>query len=49
MKSFLDRNALWLSMLLGVIGYPLFRYLTPLLPPMIFLMLFFDRIPVLYL
>lgn len=41
MKSFLDRNALWLSMLLGVIGYPLFRYLTPLLPPMIFLMLFF--------
>lgn len=41
MKSFLDRNALWLSMLLGVIGYPLFRHLTPLLPPMIFLMLFF--------
>lgn len=28
-------------MLLGVIGYPLFRHLTPLLPPMIFLMLFF--------
>ena len=41
MKSFLDRNALWLSMLLGVIGYPLFRHLMPLLPPMIFLMLFF--------
>ncbi len=41
MKSFLDRNALWLSMLLGVIGYPLFCHLTPLLPPMIFLMLFF--------
>lgn len=40
-KSFLDKNALWLSMLLGVVGYPLFRHLLPLLPPMIFLMLFF--------
>ncbi len=40
-KSFLDKNALWLSMLLGVVGYPLFRHLMTLLPPMIFLMLFF--------
>ncbi len=41
MKSFFDRNALWLSMLLGVAGYPIFRHLMPVLPPMIFLMLFF--------
>lgn len=41
MKDFLDRNALWLSMLIGVIGYRLFRHLMMLLPPMIFLMLFF--------
>lgn len=40
-RAFLDRNALILSMLLGVVGYPLFRHLMPLLPPMIFLMLFF--------
>lgn len=41
LKTFLDRNALILSMLLGVIGYPLFLHLMPLLPPLIFFMLFF--------
>ncbi len=41
MKAFLDRYALALSMLIGVVGYPVFRHLTPLLPSMIFLMLFF--------
>lgn len=40
-KSFLDRNALALAMLIGVVGFPLFRHLTGMLPPLIFLMLFF--------
>ena len=40
-KSFLDRNALALAMLVGVVGFPLFRHLTWMLPPLIFLMLFF--------
>ena len=40
-KSFLDRNALFLSMLVGVAGFPIFRHLTGMLPPLIFLMLFF--------
>jgi BASS family bile acid:Na+ symporter len=40
-KAFLERNALALAMIIGVIGYPIFRYLTALLPPLIFLMLFF--------
>ena len=40
-KSFLDRNALALAMVVGVAGFPLFRHLTGILPPMIFLMLFF--------
>ncbi len=40
-KAFIDRNALVLAMLLGAVGYPVFRHLTFLLPPMIFLMLFF--------
>ena len=40
-KSFLDRNALFLSMLVGVAGFPIFRHLTWMLPPLIFLMLFF--------
>jgi BASS family bile acid:Na+ symporter len=40
-KSFLGRNALALAMIIGVIGYPIFRYFTSLLPPLIFLMLFF--------
>ena len=41
MKRFLDKHALWLAMVIGVAGYPLFRHLMFLLPPMIFLMLFF--------
>ena len=40
-KSFLERNALALAMLVGVMGFPLFRHLTCLLPPLIFFMLFF--------
>lgn len=40
-KTFVDSNALILSMIIGIIGYPLFRSLMPLLPPLIFLMLFF--------
>ncbi len=40
-RAFLNRNALILSMALGAIGYPIFRHLMPLLPWMIFLMLFF--------
>ena len=40
-KSFLDRNALSLAMLVGVVGFPVFRHLTWMLPPLIFLMLFF--------
>lgn len=40
-KSFLERNALALAMLVGAVGFPLFRHLTWLLPPLIFLMLFF--------
>ena len=40
-KSFLERNALALAMLVGVVGFPLFRHLTCLLPPLIFFMLFF--------
>ena len=37
----LERNALALAMLVGVAGFPVFRHMTGLLPPMIFLMLFF--------
>ncbi len=40
-KAFADRNALVLAMLTGAAGYPWFRHLTWLLPPLIFLMLFF--------
>lgn len=40
-KQFLDRYTLPLSMLLGVVGFPLFRPLMPTLPSLIFLMLFF--------
>ena len=41
MKRFLDKHALWMAMVIGVVGYPLFRHLMFLLPPMIFFMLFF--------
>ena len=41
LRTFFDSNALWLSMIIGVLGYKWFRYGAPLLPSMIFLMLFF--------
>lgn len=40
-KSFLERNALALAMVVGVAGYAIFRHMTWMLPPLIFLMLFF--------
>ena len=40
-RQFIDKYALILSMVIGAAGYPLFRHLTPVLPPMIGLMLFF--------
>lgn len=40
-KTFIDSNALVLAMLIGVAGHSLFYHLSWLLPPMIFLMLFF--------
>ena len=41
MKKFFDSNALWLSMVIGAVGYKLFLPLSPLLPWLIFFMLFF--------
>ena len=41
LKSVFDSNALWLSMLLGAFGYRLFLPLSPILPWLIFCMLFF--------
>ena len=40
-KQFIDKYALILSMVVGAAGYPLLRHLTPVLPPMIGVMLFF--------
>lgn len=40
-KQFFDSNALWLSMLIGAVGYKLFLPLAPVLPWLIFFMLFF--------
>jgi len=40
-RTLLDRHALFAAIVIGAAGFPLFRHLTPLLPPMIFLMLFF--------
>lgn len=40
-KQFIDKYALILSMVVGAAGYSLFKHLTPVLPPMIGLMLFF--------
>lgn len=40
-KQFIDKYALALSMVIGTAGFPWFRHLTPILPPMIGLMLFF--------
>ena len=41
MKKLFDSNALWLSMLIGAVGYKLFLPLAPTLPWLIFFMLFF--------
>ena len=41
MRKFFDSNALWLSMLVGALGYKLFLPLAPTLPWLIFFMLFF--------
>ena len=40
-KSVFDSNALWISMLIGCLGYKLFVPLSPILPWLIFFMLFF--------
>lgn len=40
-KQLFDSHALWLSMLIGAVGYRLFLPLKPLLPWLIFFMLFF--------
>ncbi|MCR5050519.1 MAG: transporter [Paludibacteraceae bacterium] len=40
-KKFFDSNALWLSMLIGAVGNTWFAPLKPLLPWLIFFMLFF--------
>ncbi len=41
MRKFFDSNALWLSMVIGAFGYKLFLPLAPMLPWLIFFMLFF--------
>lgn len=41
MRKFFDSNALWLSMLIGALGYKWFLPLKPTLPFWIFFMLFF--------
>ena len=40
-KRLFDSNALWLSMLIGALGYKLFLPFQPILPWLIFFMLFF--------
>ena len=39
--SFLNRHALFLAIVVGAVGFPVFRHWTPALPPLIFMMLFF--------
>ena len=41
LKKYFDGNALWLSMLIGALGYQWFLPLKPSLPWLIFFMLFF--------
>ena len=41
MRKFFDSNALWLSMLIGCVGYRWLLPLSPILPWLIFFMLFF--------
>ena len=40
-STFIDRYALIIAMLIGAVGYPWFRHVSWLLPPLICLMLFF--------
>lgn len=40
-STFIDRYALIIAMLIGAVGYPWFRHLSWLMPPLICLMLFF--------
>lgn len=40
-STFIDRYALIIAMLIGAVGYPWFRHLNGLMPPLICLMLFF--------
>ena len=39
--TFIDRYALIIAMVIGAVGYPWFRHLNGLMPPLICLMLFF--------
>jgi len=39
--SFLDNHALFIAIIVGAVGFPFFRLLTPALPTLIFFMLFF--------
>ena len=41
LKQYFDSNALWLSMVIGVVGYKWLLPLSPILPWLIFFMLFF--------
>lgn len=41
MRNFFYSNALWLSMIIGVMGYKWLHYGSPILPTLIFMMLFF--------
>lgn len=41
LRKYFDSNALWISMLIGCLGYKIFVPLSPLLPWLIFFMLFF--------
>lgn len=41
LKQYFDGNALWLSMIIGVVGYKWLLPLSPILPWLIFFMLFF--------
>ena len=41
MKRFFDSNALWLSMVIGALGHRYLLPLAPILPWLIFFMLFF--------
>lgn len=41
-KDKIQSNMLMIAMLAGILGFPFFRHLMPLLPPLIFFMLFFS-------